>query len=110
MAGGRKSALPVIGERAETLWLLPVFWCHEMDLFLCSVKWFGSVYRYQKRANCNRICNILNFLKNLPFFLLHFLHFSSILFLNNILTKFVNYITIILRNMDIKWGKNLGYP
>ena len=43
MAGGRKSVLPVIGERAETLWLLPVFWCHEMDLFLCSVKWFGSV-------------------------------------------------------------------
>ena len=30
MAGGRKSALPVIGERAETLWFLPVF---------CAMKW-----------------------------------------------------------------------
>jgi len=43
MAGGRKSDLPVIGERAETVWLLPVFLCHEMDLFLCSVRWFGSI-------------------------------------------------------------------
>ena len=42
MAGGRKSALPVIGERAEILWFLPVFLCHEMDLFLCSVRWFDA--------------------------------------------------------------------